>query len=240
MVKPVAKKWYDANLIDNGLWHIREMHIDPYSTGDIWMVCGAERNLVIDTGPGIVPLPPFIATLSDKSVIAVASCYYYDHAGGLAAFEHRTCHRLECDLIRNVPKPDTFDGIEDTSFTALPYTGFSAAHYRQTGCEATRLLEDGDIIELGDRGLEVIHIPGRTPGSIALFERDTGYLFGGETGFVDPEKRDFPPEQNTLYEQSLERLINLPTTKIFGGHYGAFQPDRLTKLARDETGRYRE
>lgn len=44
-----------------------------------------------------------------------------------------------------------------------------------------RFVKDGDIIDLGDRPVEVIHIPGHTPGSIALLDINKRVLYGGDT-----------------------------------------------------------
>lgn len=42
-------------------------------------------------------------------------------------------------------------------------------------------LKDGEAIDLGDRVLDVIHIPGHTNGSILLFDRNSGILLSGDT-----------------------------------------------------------
>ena len=42
-------------------------------------------------------------------------------------------------------------------------------------------VEDGDILDLGNRELEIIHIPGHTPGSIAILDIDNRILYGGDT-----------------------------------------------------------
>lgn len=44
---------------------------------------------------------------------------------------------------------------------------------------------DGDILELGDRQIKIIHTPGHTPGSIALFDLKYKALFSG-----DPIQKD--------------------------------------------------
>ena len=42
-------------------------------------------------------------------------------------------------------------------------------------------VENGDILDLGSRKLEIIHIPGHTPGSIAVLDIDNRILYGGDT-----------------------------------------------------------
>jgi glyoxylase-like metal-dependent hydrolase (beta-lactamase superfamily II) len=39
---------------------------------------------------------------------------------------------------------------------------------------------DGEIIDLGDRPLEIVHVPGHTPGSISVLDRIQRTLIGGD------------------------------------------------------------
>lgn len=70
-----------------------------------------------------------------------------------------------------------------------------------------RPLWDGDVVDLGGRELEVIALPGHTPGSLAFLDRASGMLFSG-----DPIQRDgkifcFGPMRSmAAYIHSLERL----------------------------------
>ena len=238
MNKPVADLWFGVELCDGGVVHIRETHIDQWAAGDIWLIGGSDRDLVFDSGTGLMPLEPLVSLLSDKPKLAIAYCHYYDHAGGMSGFDNTACHHLESELLASAP--DRGYGLVEEEFYALPYDGFRVTDYRQKVVTPTRLLEEGDTLDLGNRELTVLHIPGRTPGSIALWEEATGFLFGGETAFIDPLGREFPPEQSVeLYETSLKRLANLPVKKVFGGHFGAFWPDQLDRLIRLEVGRYR-
>ncbi|MEE4239160.1 MAG: MBL fold metallo-hydrolase [Anderseniella sp.] len=236
MDKPIADIWFGVEPCEGRITHIRETHIDQWAAGDIWLIHGAERDLVFDTGTGLNSPAPIMAMLSDNPKIAVASCYYYDHAGGLYAFEEQACHRMEANSM--IAPPGDEESLLDEEFYALPYEGFKAGDYIQKPANPTLLLEDEEIIDLGNRKLTVLHIPGRTPGSLALWEEETGFLFGGETAFVDPFNHDFPPENREQYEESLRRLGRLPITKIFGGHYGSFGPEQLERLIENEIGRY--
>ena len=216
---------------------LREAPVDPYMSGDIWLVRGADRDLVVDSGMGILPPGPVIAALSDKPVLAVALCSYYDHAGGLYSFENRLCHFLDADAVATAADPITAH-VSDDMLLALPYVGYSIRGHRMTPAPPTRILSEGDMIDLGDRAFEVLHIPGRTPGSIALWEKATGFLFTGETLFHDPLDREFPPADATLYACSLRRLAELPVTTVFGGHYGSFARDRVMTLIAEQLARY--
>lgn len=88
--------------------------------------------------------------------------------------------------------------------------------------KASRLLEDNDIIDIGQTRLKVIHTPGHTPGSICL--HGDGNLFTGDTLFVGAVGRtDFPGGSfNQLLSSIHEKLYTLPDdTRVWPGHdYG--------------------
>ncbi|MEE8506049.1 MAG: hypothetical protein V3S40_07495, partial [Kiloniellales bacterium] len=71
VAKPVAEFWYGIQPQDHEIIRFREIHVDPYAVGDIWLVRGSQRDLVVDTGSGIVPPAPMIEAVSGKSVCAV-------------------------------------------------------------------------------------------------------------------------------------------------------------------------
>ncbi len=86
------------------------------------------------------------------------------------------------------------------------------------GGKADRLLEDGDIIEVGKLTLQTIHTPGHTPGGICLL--GDGYLFSGDTLFqLSIGRTDFPGGSFEQLRQSLARLCQLDdNTLVYPGH----------------------
>ncbi len=118
--------------------------------------------------------------------------------------------------------------VSDAMLTALPRPGYTTRDYKMIGAPPTCLLEDGEIIDLGDRLLEVLHVPGVSPGSLALWESATGSLFTGDTLFRDFQPRAFTPRDDAVFWDSLARLRALPATTVYGGHFGSF--DRATML----------
>lgn len=63
---------------------------------------------------------------------------------------------------------------------------FDENAYRVRPAPATRLFEQGDVIDLGDRHFEVLHEPGHSPGSIALWESASGVLLSGDSIYDGP------------------------------------------------------
>ena len=80
---------------------------------------------------------------------------------------------------------------------------------------------------LGDRVFNVFHLPGHSPGSIALYEKSTGTLFAGDTVYVDTVYHS----NRAIYRESLKRLRELPVSVVYGGHNGVFGRAKLDKGA---------
>jgi hydroxyacylglutathione hydrolase len=84
---------------------------------------------------------------------------------------------------------------------------------------ASRLLEDGDKIDVGDLTIEIIHTPGHTPGSICL--KCDEIVFTGDTLFAGGVGRtDLPGgSEAELIKSIRERLFVLPDeTEVYPGH----------------------
>lgn len=84
-------------------------------------------------------------------------------------------------------------------------------------------LHDGDSFRLGDEMVEVIGVPGHSPGSIALYCPLSGFvitgdaLFQGSIGRTDLPRGDY----DTLVRSIREKLLTLPDdTVVLPGHGG--------------------
>jgi len=84
---------------------------------------------------------------------------------------------------------------------------------------ADRLIEDGDILNIGKHALEVIHTPGHTPGSICL--KGDGIIFTGDTLFCEGIGRtDFSyGSEQDIMRSIKEKLLTLDEDYvIYPGH----------------------
>ena len=82
-------------------------------------------------------------------------------------------------------------------------------------------LKDGEIIHIGDGELEVINVPGHSPGGIALYDRKDGFLIAGDILFQGSVGRaDLPGgDMNALVSGIQSKLLTLPeNTTVFPGH----------------------
>jgi glyoxylase-like metal-dependent hydrolase (beta-lactamase superfamily II) len=86
-----------------------------------------------------------------------------------------------------------------------------------------RELGDGDVIEVGDVRVEVVHLPGHTEGSLLFLVvgDERAHLFSGDTLFPGGHGRTSTPEDHLRIMDGLERLIfdRLPDdTWVYPGH----------------------
>lgn len=84
-----------------------------------------------------------------------------------------------------------------------------------------RQLNDGDIIRIGNGLLHVIHVPGHSPGGIALYDKEDGFLISGDALFQGSIGRtDLPGgSHSTLLSSIKDKLLTLPEdTTVFPGH----------------------
>lgn len=89
--------------------------------------------------------------------------------------------------------------------------------------EPDGFLEEGQVLNVGRVVFKVLHLPGHTPGHIALLWEGEGgdrYVFSGDVLFAGSVGRtDLPGGNWETLQQSLKRLMALPDeTIIYPGH----------------------
>jgi glyoxylase-like metal-dependent hydrolase (beta-lactamase superfamily II) len=157
----------------------------------IVLVEGDERAVVVDAGRGIGDLRGMVESLTDLPHELVVTHWHWDHIGAASQFDSVRIHpaemtpdgRVTIDAVTDefADRPRTFVEGWQAAEKALP-EGFDADTFEVEPVPADRVqpLSPGEIVDLGDRRLEVVHIPGHTPGQIALLDRAAGVLFGAD------------------------------------------------------------
>jgi glyoxylase-like metal-dependent hydrolase (beta-lactamase superfamily II) len=231
-VKPVADLWFSVEAYKNDILLLRESHIDPVAVGDIWIVRGRDRDLVIDTGSGMVAPAPLVEAIAGKPVTAVALNDYYDHAGGWHSFSDRACHPHDALALEafDVEYSGVSDYLNDSTLWSLPSDGYRLEEYSLTPAEPTRLVSDGDTFELGNRSLQVMHVPGRSPGGLAIWEETTGSLFTSDMLYDGDHGLAWPPTDPEAYCASIRRFRQLSVNCVYAGHYGTIDQNRMLEL----------
>jgi glyoxylase-like metal-dependent hydrolase (beta-lactamase superfamily II) len=88
------------------------------------------------------------------------------------------------------------------------------------------LIDDGNIIQMGDYRLRCISTPGHTEGHICLYDEDKKILFSGDHILLDitPHIESWAYQINSLknYIDSLDKVCNLPVEIVLPGHRSFF------------------
>jgi glyoxylase-like metal-dependent hydrolase (beta-lactamase superfamily II) len=170
--------------------------------------------------------------VTEKPVFCVASHSHFDHVGSNHEFDERLMHAAEADILTTPTRDNTVTSNYVTAdiFTAAPYAGFDVDAYEIKAAPPTRLVADGDIIDLGDRHFEVLHLPGHSPGSIALWEAATGTLLSGDVIYDGLLYDELYHSVREDYTVSMERLRDYKVKTVHGGHWESFGQARLIEL----------
>src|SRR5262245_22994423 len=242
----IAERWFDFRRVDDDITLIWEPHVVPLIRCNIWHVRGRDRDLLIDTGLGMASLKAAARHLFEKSLTAVATHAHYDHVGGFHEFEDRVIHGAEARKVATGNAASLFgSGKEDALlesiraagydvppelFTAVPNGHYDPRSYSVLPAPATRTVEEGDVIDLGDRQFEILHLPGHSPGSIGLWEAKSGVLFSGDAIYDGPLLDELPGSDIPVYLTTMKRLRELPVSVVHAGHESSFGRARLREL----------
>jgi glyoxylase-like metal-dependent hydrolase (beta-lactamase superfamily II) len=250
MQLPVADPWYVTQRLDARSFLITEPHVHPIFSANMYLVLGRDTDLLIDSGMGIAPLRPVVDSLRperDKPIWCLSTHTHVDHIGAAHEFDMQLVHAAEAEslarpapytlLSRNIPPalatifenagyPVLWEALVD----AVPHAGYDLGDYSLRGAAPTRLLAEGDVVDLGDWQAEVLHLPGHSAGQIGLWHGESGTLFGADAIYDGPLIYDAPGMSVDDYSRSLQKLRDLPVAIVHGGHDPAFGRARMLEI----------
>ncbi len=233
MMRARPEDWYATRPVGDGVTLISEPFIHEFYRCNCWHVRGRDRDMLVDSGMGVVSLRGWVPLVTERALTAVASHTHFDHIGCHHEFDDRAVHRAEAAILAAPTRDAILAGyVQDDIFDRLPPEPFVSASYTVREAPATRLLEDGDMVDLGDRRFEVIHTPGHSPGGIALWEAATGILFSGDIVYDGPLIEDTYHSDAAEYHRSMVRLLDLPVRLVHGGHFPSYGGMRHREIIR--------
>ncbi len=134
---------------------------------------------------------------------------HFDHVGGLAELEKET----------NAPifsHPDALEMLSHAPNAAASYNLSMPAPP-----EPTKMLAEGDVVEVGTLKFEVLLTPGHAPGHLSFYVPEHSVIFDGDVLFQRSIGRtDFPGcDHPTLMKNIRKKLLVLPDeTAVLSGH----------------------
>ena len=153
---------------------------------------GKDRSLFLDSGASRLDLPALAVQLGAPEPRLVLTHGDADHASGVDLFPSFSLHPA------------------DFWYFARSHPGASP-----------HPIWDGAQLDLGGRTVEILHLPGHTPGSIACLDRINRLLFCGDLVQKDLPIHLFGPGRSIpAYLTSLERLYSFRDRydSIYPGH----------------------
>jgi glyoxylase-like metal-dependent hydrolase (beta-lactamase superfamily II) len=181
----LVQGWFDVSEVEPGVFRIDEpLHFEWVKS---FLVVGAERAALIDTGTGVGDIRDVVDELTTLPLMVINSHGHWDHIGGNFRFDDIAIHEAEAfkleqgisrERMRRNLAPDLLRG-------PLP-EGVDPDNAPIPPSKATTLLQGGEKIDLGGVVLEVIFAPGHSPGGIVLLDRSRGILFSTDVAYAAP------------------------------------------------------
>lgn len=231
----VADGWFAVADLGGGLFRIHEPHVHRFFRANIFLLHGRDADLLIDFGMGLRPLAPLVAGLaSGAPLIAVATHSHADHIGGFHEFADRRAHSSEVPACASMPDSATFASIFralDEPVAVPPEPGWRKEDWRIVPAPLTSTVKADDVIDLGDRRLEVLHLPGHSPGGIGLLDRENGIFFPGDAIYRGTLVDDLPHSDRIVYRETMTRIAALDVAIAHGGHNEALSGKEMRDIA---------
>jgi glyoxylase-like metal-dependent hydrolase (beta-lactamase superfamily II) len=193
--------WFAVEEIDPRTMAIAEPR--DYQFPVSYLLMGSDRALLFDSGSGKRDMRPVVTALTNLPVTAAFSHCHFDHLGNhrqfdhLAAFDHP---ELRARMHGGTFRPSLVQHLK------LRRPSFQIHEWWAAGQE----------VDLGDRAVTVIPVPGHSPESIALLDRGRGQLFLGDFLY----NAELYVTDASAYLQSLAILQRLTTggEVLLGAH----------------------
>jgi glyoxylase-like metal-dependent hydrolase (beta-lactamase superfamily II) len=154
---------------------------DPW----MWLIEGPEKAFLIDTGFGIGNLPGLIKEITgDKPVMVANTHSHFDHAYGNFWFDKVYCHEYEAPLLASKMNPHIWDYLFDESGRGR-WCDFDKADLVPFKEYEIRGVPDGFKFNLGGNyEIELVFLPGHSPGHAAFLDKQNRILFAGDDACV--------------------------------------------------------
>lgn len=92
-------RWFETRHFYNGISLIHEPYVRPFYRCNMWHVQGRERDVLVDSGSGLVSLREQLPWLTERPLLAVASHTHFDHIAGHHEFAERLAHPAEAEIL---------------------------------------------------------------------------------------------------------------------------------------------
>lgn len=204
-----SNDWFEVYEVQTGVWAIYE----PFQWQEVisYLIIGTDTALLFDTGNGIGNIKAIVDQLTDKPVQVLNSHTHFDHIGGNHYFDKILSVSTDFSVANSKGLNNemvTMEVSAEALCKGLP-EGVTQENHQIRPFAITKKVKEGDVIDLGNRKLEILRIPGHTDDSIALLDREAGFLWTGDSFYEGPIWLYFPETDLAAYRKSIARLAAL-------------------------------
>jgi glyoxylase-like metal-dependent hydrolase (beta-lactamase superfamily II) len=163
--------WYAVEVIDDETYAINEPKSSRYNTS--YLIVGDKRAVMFDASSSERPagsksMRQVAALHTDKPIMLILSHFHYDHISDASRFE---------DGVTLIDRPEIRAGVRNGFYTISALESVDA---ESPPLKVQGFIADGDVLDLGNRRLEVLNLPGHTTESIVLIDRARNQAFTGD------------------------------------------------------------
>lgn len=210
--------WFTVEKIDIDTYAISEYK--HWEETHCYLLLGTERAVLIDTGLGVSSIKSVVDELTSLPILVITTHIHWDHIGGHKYFKDFAVYENEVKWIsEKFPIPLQAVKNNLTLKSCKFPEDFRLDNYSIFKGIPTRILRDGDQIDLGNRTLKVIHTPGHSPGHCCFYEQDRGRLYSGDLIYKGCLDAFYPTTDPLLFMRSIEKVRELHLEKILPAHH---------------------
>ena len=210
--------WFDIEQIDADTFAISEYkHWEEVHS---YLLCGSQYSVLIDTGLGVENIRKIVDKITPLPIKVLTTHAHWDHIGSHKSFDYIAIHELEKGWL-DTQFPLPLQAVK-RNLTLKPCDfpkNFRLGDYNVFKGTVSEILHDGDLIDLGNRQIEVLHTPGHSPGHCCFYEADRGYLYSGDLVYCGCLDAFYPTTDPELFKRSIQKIQQLFVKRILPAHH---------------------
>lgn len=215
-----------------GIYYVEEIAPGAFKIcerreASMYLVMGSTKACLIDTAFGLTDLKAFTRQFTELPVTVVNTHGHIDHVLG----NHWFCGKGEEEVYLNLKDKDLYDEVVSEYIGMINDPGVQEQYgeFMQgfdpatVSFPKTKDIKEGDLIDLGGRTLEIVEIPGHTPGSILLLDKADKICYAGdsmiENLWLFLEESLKPEEYLASLKHARDILAAAGIERIYNGHF---------------------